>query len=499
MKSRGTGQSLPEGPADATNVSAEADPGSESTARIAGRLLFGTASLALLAVSAPVVLRGAPLADDFNNCLAPQDKGLLGFMSESFERLGLIRPARFVEIALTSGVCQSLPFGVAIAVGLALTFVVALLLRRLLAMLGLRPPWPDVGATVWLLQPLGLEAALWPAALHVPLGLAAALGSLIACRARRLWVGALLGLAAMLSVEQAILALPLAAWLVSPTDLRRRVAVMLTAVAATVVVAYLLVPGNDPRLSADAATRAQGLINDLGFVVLFPAAGVGAESIPLAVRWAFPLSVGVLIAGAVAGWLWGARAWPAPARPDRSSWSWSIRSVMGIAILVVLVNVPVLLSQPRQGSARIFTPTWLVLATVAALWLGQVNWNRRKVYGAVAGVYLGGAALSLSLSSWVRVETADAVERVAHEISERTTDEDLVTLCEVPRAVIEPAPRGAFAVQDYLYDWAAQDALRYYTGRQVTFRIHEADGEHNCPVGDAALAVPFDVLRERDG
>ena len=65
--------------------------------------------------------------------------------------------------------------------------------------------------------------------------------------------------------------------------------------------------------------------------------------------------------------------------------------------------------------------------------------------------------------------------------------------------MVEPAPRGAFAVQDYLYDWAAQDALRYYTGRQVTFRIHEADGEHSCPEGDGALAVPFDMLRERDG
>ena len=288
VKSRGTGQSLPEGPADATIGSAEADRGSESTARIAGRLLFGTASLALLAVSAPVVLRGAPLADDFNNCLAPQDKGLLGFMSESFERLGLIRPARFIEILVTTGVCQALPFGVAIAVGLAMTFVVALLLRRLMTMLGLAAPWPDFAAAAWLLQPLGLEAALWPAALHVTMGLAAALGSLIACRGRRLWLGALLALVAMLSVEQAILALPVAAWLVSPTDLRRRAAVVVGVVTATVVVAYLLVPGNDPRLNAGAAERTRGLFADVGFLARFPAGGVGAESIPLAVRWAFP-------------------------------------------------------------------------------------------------------------------------------------------------------------------------------------------------------------------
>jgi hypothetical protein len=97
------------------------------------------------------------------------------------------------------------------------------------------------------------------------------------------------------------------------------------------------------------------------------------------------------------------------------------------------------------------------------------------------------------------VETADVVEHVSREIAERTTDGDLVTLCEVPRAAAVPAPRGAFTVQDYLYDWAAEDALRYYTGRQATFRIHQANGDQGCPDGDAALVVPFDALRERDG
>jgi hypothetical protein len=494
VKSRGTGQSLPEGPADATNVSAEADRGSESTARIAGRLLFGTASLALLAVSAPVVLRGAPLADDFNNCLAPQDKGLLGFMSESFERLGLIRPARFIEILVTTGVCQTLPFGVAIAVGLAMTFVVALLLRRLMTMLGLAAPWPDFAAAVWLLQPLGLEAALWPAALHVTMGLAAALGSLIACRGRRLWLGALLALAAMLSVEQAILALPVAAWLVSPTDLRRRAAVVVGVVTATVVVAYLLVPGNDPRLNAGAAERTRGLFADVGFLARFPAGGVGAESIPLAVRWAFPLSVTVLVAGAVAGWLWARGAWPTPDETPSSG----MRSLIAVALLIVLANVPVLLSQPRQGSPRIFTPTWLILAAALALWLGRAQWRRRHIYGAVAGLYLSAAVLSLALSSWVRVETAGVVEHVSRALAEQTSDGDIVTLCKVPRAAVSPAPHGAFAVQDYLYDWAAEDALRYYTGRRATFRIHPVVSTHTCSAGDAALAVPFDVLRGDD-
>jgi hypothetical protein len=452
--------------------------------------------VALVAVSVPVMLRGAPLADDFNNCLAPQDMGLAGFLSESFERLGLIRPARFVEILLTTGVCQNLPFGVAITVGLSVTFVVAFLLRRLLRMLGSPAPWPDVAAALWLLQPLGLEAALWPAALHVPLGLAAALGSLIAHRSRHLWTGLLLGLAAMLSLEQAILALPLAAWLVTPVDLRRRVAIAMTALSAAVVAAYLLVPGNDPRLSADATDRVRGLFTDIDFIVRFPAAGIGAESIPLAVRWAFPVSVIVLVAGAVAGWLWGSRVWPASRSTVRSP---NIRTVIAVGVLIVLINVPVLLNQPRQGSPRIFTPTWLVLAAVAGLWLVRLRWNGRVVVTALIGLYLGGAVLSLALSAWVRVENADVVDHVSHEVAEITSDGDVVTLCEVPRTAVTPAPRGAFAVQDYLYDWAAADALYYYTGRQATLRIYQADGHQDCPEGDSDLVVPFRTLRGSDG
>ena len=186
-----------------------------SAARTAGHAVFAVAAAALLAVSLPVLIAGAPLGDDFHNCLGPQRRGWLGFFGDSFERLGLIRPARFLEILLASGVCGSLPFGLAMAVGLALTFLIAVLLRWLVTLLGAAAPWPDVAAAIWLLQPLGLEAALWPAALHVPAGLTAAVGALIAVRRGRVWLGAALGLVAMLSVEQAILALPLAAWLVA--------------------------------------------------------------------------------------------------------------------------------------------------------------------------------------------------------------------------------------------------------------------------------------------
>ncbi len=462
-------------------------------ARTAGRLLLATACLVLLGVSVPVLVRGAPLADDLNNCLAPRERGLPGFLSESYERLGLIRPARFVEIFLTTGVCRSAHFGVAIAVSLAATVAVALLLRRLVSSLGAAAPWPDFAAAVWLLQPLGTEVALWPAALHVPLGLAAALAALLALRRERLWLGVLLGLVAMLCVEQVILALPLAAWLVSPPARRRAAAVATGAVAAVVVLAYLLVPGNDPRLSAGAADRAQGLVTDLAFVVRYPAAAAGGESIPLAVRWAFPLSVLVLALGAVGGWQWAARGWPRPRRPAAS---WSARPALAAAALVVLLNVPVLASQPRQGSPRVFAPTWLLLAALAALWLGQVGWRHRTriLVGATVGAYLAGAALSLALSAWVRVETADVVERISTELAAQTRDGDTVLLCDVPRAAVSPAPRGAYAVQDYLYDWAAADALRYYTGRRATVRVQQEGSPGGCTGRDGELVVRFAEL-----
>jgi hypothetical protein len=458
--------------------------------RTAGRLVLAAASLTLLAVSVPVLVRGAPLADDFHNCLAPQDRGLAGFFGDSFERLGLIRPARFVEILVTTGTCQHLHFGVAIGVNLALTLVVALLLRRLLASLGAASPWPEVGAALWLLQPLGTEVALWPAALHVPLGLAAALGCLLAVRRGRLWAAVLLGLAAMLSVEQVILALPLAAWLVAPPDRRRSAAAATGAAAGAVLAAYLLVPGNDPRLAAGAGDRLEGLVGDLGFLVRYPAAAAGAESVPLAVWWAFPVSAALLALGAAAGWWWAARGWPEArqARPLR------LRPVLAVVLLLLLLNAPVLASRPPQGSPRVFAPTWLLLAALAALWLGRGAWRHRRLLGAAGGLYLAGAALSLALSAWVRVETATVVERVSDRLAAQTRDGETVLLCDVPRAAVSPAPRGAFAVQDYLYEWAAADALRYYTGRRATVRVVQAPTA--CPASRAVRVLRYSDLAE---
>src|SRR4030095_1417566 len=80
----------------------------------------------------------------------------------------------------------------------------------------------NVAGGVWLPQPLGTEAGLWPAALHVPLGLVLALVAVRLYRRGRLGWAAVANLGAAMSVEQVIFPLTLAAWLVSPPGKRRR-------------------------------------------------------------------------------------------------------------------------------------------------------------------------------------------------------------------------------------------------------------------------------------
>ena len=154
-----------------------------------------------------------------------------------------------------------LPFGVAIVVPLLLTLAVAWLARGVLRDLRRPCPWADVGGALWLLQPLGTESGLWPAALHVPLGLALALAAIRLYRRGRLGWAAAANLAAALSVEQVILPLPLAAWLVAPAGERRRAAGVSLVMAAMVVATFLLWPGANPRLRvgiARADDRARG-------------------------------------------------------------------------------------------------------------------------------------------------------------------------------------------------------------------------------------------------
>jgi hypothetical protein len=447
----------------------------------------------------PVVVRGAPRADDFHNCVEPARAGLDTFFAASTDRLGAVRPARFLEILLTTGVCQHLPFGFAIAVPLALTLLVAGLLRALLQDLGAPAPWPAVGAVLWLAQPLGTEAALWPAALHVPLGLALALGALLLHRRGRPGLAAAATLGACLSAEQVILALPLAVWLTTPVQQRRRATVLTLLVVIGVLATYAVWSGADPRLQVPIGERLRGAVADPAFYAQFPAVGLGVHSIPLAMRWAFPVSVAVVAAAALLGW----RVGPALSGHDQARavrWPTLARRTLLALALIALVNLPLVVQVPRQGSPRTFTPTWLVLVGAAAAVGWRVRWRRPRVLGVALGLFVGGAVLSLALSVSVRVHTADFNQAAVRLLAERVPDGGVVAVCDVPRTAVEPAPRGAFAVHEFIYDWAARDALYYYTGRNATFRLAGPLWGTRCPdTAGADVVVGFDELRRTVG
>jgi hypothetical protein len=460
-------------------------------------LLLGAGLFTMLCL--PVIIRGAPLADDFHNCVEPARAGLGTFFAASTERLGAVRPARFLEILVTTGVCQHLPFGFAIAVPLGLTLLVAVLLRLLLQDLGVPAPWPTVGAVLWLAQPLGTEAALWPAALHVPLGLALAVCALLLHRRGHSGWAAVATLGACLSAEQVILALPVAVWLTAPVQRRRPATIVTLVVVVGVLAAYAVWSGADPRLQVPVGERLRGVVADPAFYVLFPAVGLGVHSIPLAIRWAFPVSVAVLGAAALLGWRVGpvlgdhhqARPTGGPALARRT---------LLILLLIALVNLPLIVQAPRQGSPRTFTPTWLVLVVAAAAAGSRVRWRRPRLLGTALGLFVGGAVLSLALSVSARVHTADFNEAAVRLLAERVPDGGVVAICDVPRTAVTPAPRGAFAVHELIYDWAARDTLYYYTGRNAEFRLAGPLWGTHCPntVG-ADVVVRFGELRRAAG
>lgn len=458
--------------------------------RIGGATL-AVAVVAFVAVGAPVVWRGAPLADDFNNCLAPLEQGYGAFLGESWNRLGMMRLARFVEILLTAGVCRTLPFGVAILVPMVLTMTVALLARGLLRDLQTPAPWADIGGALWLLQPLGTEAALWPASLHVPLGLAFALGALRLARRDQHARAAVAAACAMVSVEQSVLALPFAAWLVTPGPHRRRTVATFATVSLSALIAFSVWSGTDPRLRVSALEHLASLVNEPFFYVGFPAVGLGVHSIPLAVHWALPWSAVALAAGAAIG-AGAAKHLPPGPGIAREAARWMSSGV----VLLALTNAPVLLNVPHQGSPRIFAPTWLVLAIAIAVFGSGVRWRHPLPIGAAWGALAAGAVLSMSLSVSVRLASATFNERSAHLLAARVPDGGDVAVCGVRRTVTTPAPRGAFSVHELIYDWAAERSLTYYTGRRATFHLAgEPWPDRRCPdLSQVDVVVRFEEL-----
>ena len=455
---------------------------------------MGGASALLLVIVAPVVWHGAPLADDYDLCVRPAALGGLdAFLQVIWQEFGAVRPARFIEVTLVHALCGRVPFGVLLLVPLVLKFLTAWLLFLLLRDLRLPDPWPAAGTALWLLEPLGTEAALWPAALHIHLGLALVLAALLAARRGRYWLAGLAAVGACLSVEQVIFALPLTFVLFTPPERRRQSGLIALAVAIGVLILYALFPGDNVRQAMSLADRVAAVVKDPRWYIAYPATGLGLHSGALALWWALPWSLLALAGGAAAGAAAGPRLLrPAPDRPPLEAAAlrrWAVR----IVVLVGLVNLPLLVTEVGH-SARTFTPTWLVLCGVAAAGGAAARWRRPRRSGGVIGALVAVAVLSLTLSAWVRVETVRFDEASAVWLAEQTEDGDVIALCDVPRTVVEPAPLGSFHLHAYHFQW--DGVLRYHAGRSAELRrSSERYWGARCPdLEGADLVLDFDEL-----
>jgi hypothetical protein len=327
----------------------------------------------------------------------------------------------------------------------------------------------------------------------VPLGLALTLVAIrLYRRPEKLGWAALATVGAVLSVEQVIFPLPLVVWLVTPQSQRRRAALVCAAVGACALGSFLVWPGANPRLRAGLADRIVGLWANPQFYVGYPAVGLGVHSIPLAVWWAWPWSAGALALGAAAGAAAGRSLVLAHnPGPERRAW----RLLLPVLPIIALTNLVVVLAVPQQGSPRVFTPTWLVVAIAAPLAAAAVSWHRPRCLGALGGVFAVGAALSMAFSVSVRLRNADFTERATAIVASRVSDGGREAVCGVARTVVQPAPRGAYAVHDFIYDWAAERALTHYTGRRATIVLAGDMWKHPCPApGDVEAVIQFDEL-----
>ena len=112
-----------------------------------------------------------------------------------------------------------------------------------------------------------------------------------------------------------------------------------------------------------------------------------------------------------------------------------------------------------------------------------------------AAVFAAGAVLSLAFSASVRLRSGDFTARATRVIAERIPDGGRVAVCDVQRTVVQPTPRGAYAVHEFLEDWAAERALQYYTGRHATIYLAGNLWDRPCPAAsDVDAVIRFDDL-----
>jgi hypothetical protein len=446
----------------------------------------------LLLVVAPVVIQGGLLADDYILCERPRHEGYVPLLHEIWQDSGIVRPARFIDLLLISKTCTRIPYGFVILVPLALKFAAGFLLYGLLRDLGLSAPWPEIGFALWLLEPVGTEAALWPAAVHVLLGLVLGLAALRLYRRGSLGWAALASLGAALSVEQVIFALPLAVWLTTPREQRGRATSVAAGVVTLVILAYATWPGENERQALTLAERWHNVVAKRVWYLAFPAAGLGLYSGAIGFVWALPYSVAVVLVAAFTGARLFPRLLTAQTAPRLETHA-AVRAILAVGILIVLVNLPLIVTEVGY-SARTFTPTWLVLSGAVAVGAARVSWRRVRLVGVLAGTFAAFALLSLALSVSVRVRT-DAFNRAAAQwIADRTKNGAVVAVCDVDRTVANPAPLGAFHLHEFHSTWGAW--IEYHTGRVVEIR---RSGERywgsRCPdLHGADLVISFPQL-----
>jgi hypothetical protein len=153
---------------------------------------------------------------------------------------------------------------------------------------------------------------------------------------------------------------------------------------------------------------------------------------------------------------------------------------------------------PHEHGPRVFTPVWLVLVGFAAVAGSRTAWRHLRFVGAASGLFASGAALSLALSVWVRIETADFTEATSRWIGARVADGARVVVCDVPRTAVDPAPNGPFALHQFHEPWAAQAAIQFYSGRRVEIVRTGVYWPGDCAsLGTADLVITFEALRRR--
>jgi hypothetical protein len=270
---------------------------------------------------------------------------------------------------------------------------------------------------------------------------------------------------------------------VSPPQQRSKVLALSGTVSLCVVAVYAAWPGTDGRLAVPLAERLMNTFRSPASYVEMAGVGLGAHSIPTAIRWAFPVSLLVLAGGVTIGWVAGPNLLQDRIKAVRLEY----RSILTGLVLLALLNLPLALAFPHPDSPRVFAPSWLALVAFATLIGSRRTWRRRRLGGAVAGALIAGSVLSLALSSSVRVRSAIIVEDAMDSIAAETPNGGVAAVCGRTRTVVDPAPSGDFSIHEF-YVFAEQ-AYEYYTGKVAVIRIGDADAKDPCPDLNGADAV----------